>query len=261
MKKIDINGLRYYQFDQAPFKLILHGFFTRNGGVSPKPWESLNLSTTGGDSRENVIENRARIFNAIGRPVESIFDTWQVHGTKIIKANYPRGLQNEPEQADGVITNNPEITLFMRFADCVPLLFIDKKLEVAGIAHAGWKGTIHKIGAKMIELMMVDYGIHPEDISVAIGPCISRDKYEIKKDVLTQIKEKFTDNWKDVVNIQGSKNYFDLPKMNEIILKKAGVKNIFSTNICTASDVSEWYSHRAEKGATGRFAAFITTGK
>ena len=261
MKKIDINGLRYYQIDQTPFKLILHGFFTRNGGVSPKPWESLNLSTTGGDSRENVIENRARIFNAIGRPVESIFDTWQVHGTKIIKTNSPRGLQNEPEQADGIISKNPEVTLFMRFADCVPLLFIDKKLEIAGIAHAGWKGTINKIGAKMIEVMMVDYGLHPEDISVAIGPCISQDKYEVKTDVLKQIKEKFPDNLKDVVKIQGSKNYFDLGKMNEIILEKAGVKNIFSINICTASDVSEWYSHRAEKGATGRFAAFITTGK
>ena len=261
MKTIEINRLKYYQFDQNPFSLVSHGFFTRNGGVSPKPWSSLNLSTTGGDSRENVIENRARIFQAIGRPLDSLYDTWQVHGTKIIETNSPRGLDNEPEQADGIITTNPEVTLFMRFADCVPLFFIDKNLKVAGIAHAGWKGTIQRIGEKMVELMVNNYGLLAKDISVGIGPCISRDKYQIKNDVLLHIKEKFPDNWNDAISRQGSNLFFDLAKMNTIILKRVGVKDIFCANICTASNLTEWFSHRGENGATGRYAAFITTGK
>jgi len=261
MKTIEINNLKFYHFDQNPFSLVSHGFFTRNGGVSPKPWSSLNLSTSGGDSRENVIENRARIFKTIRRPVESLYDTWQVHGTKIIKTNTPRGLENQPEQADGIITTNPEVTLFMRFADCVPLIFIDKNVKVAGIAHAGWKGTILRIGEKMVELLVADYGLAPEDIAVGIGPCISKEKYAIKNDVLSHIKDKFPTDWKDVVSSHGSTLFFDLEKMNQIILEKAGVKNIFCANICTASNLGEWFSHRAEKGATGRFAAFISTGK
>lgn len=261
MEKIEVNGLEYYRFDDNPFNVVAHGFFTRNGGVSPAPWNSLNLSTTGGDSRKNVIENRERIFKVINKPVESLFDTWQVHGNKIIETITPRGIDKEPEQADGIITNNPEVTLFMRFADCVPLLFIDKKLQVAGIAHAGWKGTINKIAEKMVTSMSIDYGLNPVDICVGIGPCISREKYTVKQDVLSHVKELFPYDWHDVISEEDERMYFDLVKTNKIILENAGVKNIILSNLCTASNLHEWFSHRAENGSTGRFAVFISPGE
>jgi polyphenol oxidase len=261
MKNTNISGLNYYEFEEEPFCKITHGFFTRTGGVSPTPWESLNLSTTGGDSRENVIENRRRIFNAIGKPVESLYDTWQVHGTKIIETYSPRGLENEPIKADGIITKNPGVTLLMRFADCVPLLFINKNREVAGIAHAGWKGTIDGIASKMVDLMVKDFGLMPEDIIVGIGPCICEKHYSIKDDVFEKVKNKFADNWDQLIQKKDSAVCLDLSMANQVLLEKAGVKTIIKSRICTASNLGEWYSHRAEHGNTGRFAAFISPGK
>jgi polyphenol oxidase len=261
MKLNNINGLTYYEFEEDPFCKITHGFFTRNGGVSPAPWDSLNLSTTGGDSRKNVIENRRRIFNIIGKPVESLYDTWQVHGTKIIETQSPRGLENEPIQADGVITKNHDVTLLMRFADCVPLLFIDKHREVAGIAHAGWKGTIDGIASKMIDLMVKDYGLSPEDITVGIGPCICEKHYIIKDDVLEKVKIKFPHEWEQLIQKEDSAIFLDLSLANQVILENAGVKTIIKSQVCTASNLAEWFSHRAENGNTGRFAALISLGK
>ncbi len=256
-----MNGLTYYGFEEESFYKVTHGFFTRNGGVSPAPWQTLNLSTTGGDTRENVIENRKRIFKIIEKPVESIYDTWQVHGTRIIETESPRGLENEPIKADGIITKNPNVTLFMRFADCVPLLFIDNKREVAGIAHAGWKGTLEGIQLKMVSLMVRDYGLIPENISVGIGPCISAEHYNIKEDVFEKVKSRFPDDWEKFIQKRGSTIHLDLAVANQVLLEKAGVKNIIDSKICTASNLGEWFSHRAEQGATGRFAALISPGE
>jgi polyphenol oxidase len=260
MKKNELNGLTYYALEEDPFSKVTHGFFTRNGGVSPVPWQSLNLSTTGGDTRENVIENRKRIFNVIGKSVESLYDTWQVHGTRIIKTDSPRGLENEPIKADGIITRNPEITLFMRFADCVPLLFIDKNRKIAGIAHAGWMGTLDGIALKMVDLMVRDFGLMPEDISVGIGPCICAEHYKIRDDVFKKAKDRFPEDWDRVIQKKGSDIYLDLSLANQVLLEKAGVKNIIKSKVCTASNIGEWFSHRAEQGITGRFAALISPG-
>jgi YfiH family protein len=261
MKKNEMNGLTYYVFEDEPFCKVMHGFFTRNGGVSPAPWNTLNLSTTGGDTRENVIENRNRIFKVIGKPIESLYDTWQVHGTRILETESPRGLENEPIKADGIITKNPNVTLFMRFADCVPLVFSDKKSEIAGIAHAGWKGTLDGIASKMVGLMVRDYGLKPEDICVGIGPCISAKHYNIKEDVFEKAKNIFPDDWGKFIQKQGSDINLDLSLANKIMLENSGVKNIVQSGVCTASSLGEWFSHRAEHGRTGRFAAFISPGQ
>jgi len=258
MNRIEEGGLSYYRFEEEPFSSVTHGFFTRNGGVSPEPWNSLNLSTTGGDSRKNVIENRRRIFDLIHKPVSSIFDTWQVHGTKIIETETPRGLERDPIQADGIITKNPNVTLFMRFADCVPLLFLDEKKEVIGIAHAGWMGTIDAIAVKMIDHLVKDYDLLPGDISVGIGPCICAEHYIIKDDVLQKVKEKFPNDWNKFVQRRDSFLHFDLPYANQVMLEKAGVNKVIQSGICTAANLEDWFSHRAERGSTGRFAALIS---
>src|SRR5690606_8995844 len=120
MSLVSENGLRYYIFDSLPEGHVQQGVFTRRGGVSPQPWSSLNLGGNSGDRREHIIENRSRIFMTINRPVNSLYDVWQVHSAHVIHADQPRGLSAEPFQADAIITANPAVTLFMRFADCVP---------------------------------------------------------------------------------------------------------------------------------------------
>ncbi len=94
----------------------------------------MNLGVTVGDSRDNVIENRRRVFEVIQRPVETVFDSWQVHGDQVLVTDRPRPLDESHPNADAILTNRPEVTLMMRFADCVPIFFYDPAHGVVGIA-------------------------------------------------------------------------------------------------------------------------------
>ena len=252
-----IETIGRYRFDLFEHESLLHGVFTRNGGVSPEPWNSLNLGGLNGDSRENVIENRRRIFAAMGRPVESIFDVWQVHGTDVVCANKPRSLNETHQKADAILTDNPEITLFMRFADCVPLFLFDPVKSVVGLAHAGWQGTVKKIGAVTVKAMQDNYGCKPEDITAAIGPSICVTHYPVGKDVIAQVKSAFSGSSDNLLKQKGEAVHFDLWEANRLCFLQAGVKKIEIGGLCTACNTSEWFSHRAEMGKTGRFGAMI----
>ncbi len=167
-----VDGVSYFAFNNFQALNIPHGIFTRHGGVSPFPWKSMNLGGNNGDFRANVIENRKRIFSALDRQVETLYDVWQVHSTRVLCVEEPRPLESEPEKADAILTNRPEITLFMRFADCVPVFVYDPCQKVIGMIHAGWQGTVQKITWRTIEKMVRVYGCLPKNIIAGIGPSI-----------------------------------------------------------------------------------------
>ena len=258
MRFIKKNGLEFAQFESFPEKSVSHGFFTRKGGVSPIPWNSLNLGGTVGDSRENVVENRKRIFSCLNRPVESLFDVWQVHSADVICADEPRPLDQAPIQADAIITASPDVTLFMRFADCVPIVLFDPIKRVIGLVHSGWVGTVKKISAAAIKKMETEYQCRPENILAGIGPSIGPDHYEIGADVVEKVSETFGPDAKEVLINRDERKFLDLWTLNQLILTQAGVKSIELARISTAGDLDRWYSHRWEHGKTGRFAALIT---
>lgn len=255
---ISSNGLEYFQFENLAKFPIVHGIFSRKGGVSPEPWNSLNLGGTVGDMRSNVIENRKRIFDGIGREVSSHFDVWQVHGTEILIPLQPRGY-NEPHlRADGILTDKAEITLLMRFADCVPIMLYDPEKHIIGLIHAGWQGTVKKIAAKAVQKMQEVFHCDPQNIYAGIGPSIGPDHYEIQIDVLQRFQNIFgEEETSKFVKTCDNKLLLDLWKANGLILRNAGVENVEISGVCTACDLSRWYSHRAEKGLTGRFGAVI----
>ncbi len=260
MSFIQCDGLTYFVFESFQKLGIKHGVFSRLGGVSPSPWKSLNLGGTVGDSRQNVIENRKKIFDIFGRNVSSIYDVWQVHSDIVLSSNQPRPLDQPHEQGDAILTNQSQITLFMRFADCVPILLYDPVQHVVGIVHAGWQGTVKKIAAKTVEKMVETYRSDPKNILAGIGPSIGPDHYTIGEDVISQVKQSYNGHSNEIL-IGGSKSTkMNLWKANEIALKEAGVVQIEQANICTACDLQHWYSHRAEHGKTGRFGALITLG-
>ncbi len=248
--------LRYWQFDIFP-KNVLNAVFTRHGGVSPEPWHSLNLSISVGDDPARVAANRVRAFEALGRNPASIHDVWLVHGTDIIYADSPRPLDTHPQKADILFTDNPEVSLFMRFADCVPLLFHDPQKSVIGIAHAGWMGTVKGVAEAAVKGMVERYGSDPADIVAGIGPSISVDHYEVGEDVASQFRAKHGDDAERVLQVRDGRIYLDLWTSNVIQLKNAGVEKIQVSGLCTACDVTDWFSHRAEKGKTGRFGALM----
>lgn len=251
------SGLRYFQFDLFPSDEIVHGIFTRHGGVSSQPWQTLNLGGTVGDSRDNVIENRRRIFEAVERPVESIFDVWQVHSSDVVVTERPRPLDEPHTKADAIITNRTDITLFMRFADCVPILLYDPRQRAVGIVHAGWQGTIKKIAAKTVAAMQKAFGSRPEDILAGIGPSIGPDHYEVQDDVVQPALAAFNGLAAEVLVNRRKRTFLDLWTANRLTLEACGVKSIQVAEICTACNTHDWYSHRGEAGKTGRFGTLI----
>lgn len=255
------ENLEFFQFDLFAGANLTHGLFTRKGGISPAPWHSLNLGGTTGDRRENVIENRRRIFDCVGRPVESIFDTWQVHGVHVIFPDAPRPLDGVHEKADIIITDRPELTLFMRFADCVPIMLYDPRKNVIGLVHAGWQGTVKLAARVAVEAMAQRYGCQPGDILAGIGPSIGPDDYEVGEDVAERFRHAFGEQAGRLIRCENGKMYLNLWEANSIVLRACGVHEIEVAGISTASDTTRWYSHRAENGATGRYGALIALGE
>jgi hypothetical protein len=252
-----INRLQYLTPDFHPFDNIVCGFFTRSGGVSPTPFKSLNISISTGDNLDNVVENRDRIFHAIGRPVSSMFDVWQTHSDVIVCTDNPRSVNAELQKADAIFTRNPDVTLMMRFADCVPILIYDPVESVVGIIHAGWQGTVNEIAAKSIRMIVSNYGCKAENIHAVIGPSIGPDHYEVRENVVREARRVFQ-NDEQIINTRGDQYFFNLWQANQQVLSMAGVSNVHQTEVCTACDTESWFSHRAESGKTGRFAAVIT---
>jgi polyphenol oxidase len=257
MKVIQKSKIEYYQFESFLQFGCRHGIFTRKGGVSPSPWKSLNQGGTLGDERTRVIENRKRIFDCMERPVETIFDVWQTHGTKTIIAESPRKLESPHEPADAIFTQNPDVTLFMRFADCVPILIFDPVEKVIGIIHAGWQGTVDKIVLKAIDTIKNDLHVDPKNVIAGIGPSIGPDHYVIGNVVEKKVITAFGELSQGLLLYDEDKIRFDLWEANKLLLEQSGVTNIEVSNICTACHTEEWFSHRAENSNTGRFGALL----
>jgi polyphenol oxidase len=261
MKRLSKDGMQVLQFEEDAFSKSIHGIFSRHGGISKYPWSSLNQGGTVGDVRDNVIENRRRAFQFFDRKVESIFDVWQVHGTVSICSSKPRGLDEPHQQADAIFTNNPDLTLFMRFADCVPIMIIDPIKKVVGIIHAGWKGTVTDIVSHAITEIIKVYDVNPGDLVAGIGPSIGPDHYLVGEEVIAAVEKTFGEYSKELLDYSNGEMHFNLWLANEYLLKKNGLKRVESARICTACHTEDWYSHRAENGSTGRFGAMIAIKK
>jgi purine-nucleoside/S-methyl-5'-thioadenosine phosphorylase / adenosine deaminase len=250
------NGIRYFSFDIFP-QVVKQAVFTRRGGVSPAPWDSLNVGGMVGDDIAHVKENRIRSFHALGRNPASIFDVWLVHSTDVICVDRPRDVDMTPIQADAILTDKPEVTLYMRYADCVPILFYDPVKGVVGMAHAGWMGTVRGMAKATIQKMQFQYACKPENILAAVGPSIGADHYEIGPDVIMKVKESFGEEEERLLESRNGRVYLDLWLANYIQLQQSGVEKIEVSGVCTACHLDDWFSHRAEKGKTGRFGALI----
>jgi YfiH family protein len=256
MQVVQQGSLRYYQFHTFDPARLTHGVFARHGGVSPAPYASLNLSISTGDTRENVRENRLRAFRALDRPPESVADLWQVHSAEVIVADAPNAPWSYLGQADSLITNRPEVTLFLRFADCVPILLYDPRRHAAGVVHAGWRGTLLKAPAAAVRAMADRYGSRPGDILAGIGPSIGPCHYAVGPEVIHETRAAFPNRDELLPAVNGG-HHLDLWAANELALRESGVNQIEQGRVCTACHTGDFFSHRAAQGKTGRFGALI----
>ncbi len=251
------EAIRYLTFDIFSECRLTHAVFTRHGGYSPKPWDSLNVGGLSGDDPQRVLQNRIMSFNAVGRDHRSVYDVWQVHGNDVIVTDGRRPEGVPHRKADAILTDRPEVTLFMRFADCVPILLHDPIRRVIGLVHAGWLGTVRDIVSETVRTMVSIYRSKPENILAAIGPSIAAHHYQVRQDVGDAVRNAFggvADNF--LIEDRGGV-HFDLWGANEYLLRKNGVRIIDNPRICTACNLDDWYSHRGEKGRTGRFGVLL----
>ncbi|MEM6430927.1 MAG: peptidoglycan editing factor PgeF [Deinococcota bacterium] len=236
----------------APNISVPHAFTTRAGGISPAPYTSLNLGLSSGDSEVNVAENRSRMLEAFGSSQDQCCAFHQVHSSTIVTAK-PTYFELE---ADASITNDPTLTLIISTADCLPILFYDPVQQVIGAAHCGWRGTVAGLACKMIRRFADDYGSTPADIHVAIGPGISQANYQVGAEVVGAFQEAgFSDS---CYAPDGTGRYkLDLVAANREVLTAAGVRNIWQSPYCSFAEPALFYSHRRDKGRTGRHWALI----
>ncbi len=255
--------LTYNSLSEISF--INHAFSTRLGGVSQGEFSSMNMAFNRGDDPDAVTENYRRICESAGFEFESLTASAQDHHTvvrAVTRENRGVGIYKprDMESVDAVMTNEIGVTLVTYYADCTPLFFVDTGNKAIALAHAGWRGTVGRIGEKVIKEMGERYGTKPENIVAAIGPAISVCCYEVDlpcAEHFLALKDLQTEKF--VFPKQDGKFMIDLPETNRQILAAAGVRNenITVSDLCTNCNSDLLWSHRATKGHRGTMSAFL----
>lgn len=246
---------------------VRHGFSTRLGGVSPAPWDSLNLRRGMGDGREALLENYRRFCAAIGAEAERTVLARQVHETAVracTAADAGKGLFRDRDYtADALVTNEPGLTLFVFSADCGTVLLHDPDSGAVGAVHAGWRGCAGGIVEKTVREMARLYGTRPERLQAALGPCIGRCCFETDGDVPDAMRQALGEAGPPYLERRGPKWYVDLEGLNRQWLLRAGLspERIESSGLCTMCRPDLFWSHRKLGDARGVQCAAITAGR
>lgn len=175
--------------------------------------------------------------------VNHIYRPDQVHSSTIIFVDKEN---KEIEEGDGVITQERNTVIGVRTADCVPIVYVEKKTGTIAVSHQGWRGTIADMAMQMVEKMIVK-GANPNGVIAAIGPSIGLCCYEVKEDVFSQFKERFAYIIEEVSIVKDGAFYINLLKLNYLSLIKAGVdkENIDYFPFCTFCN-QQFFSYRRD---------------
>ena len=160
--------------------------------------------------------------------------------------------RTEYPDTDGLIISEQNAAVYLRFADCTPLIFYDTKHNIGAVSHAGWRGTAARIGVKTVAKMVLNFSSRPEDIITIIGPAISLCCYEVSDDV----KEQLLSTVKNTAGLFKEKN-IDLKKINSRQLEEIGVQKIDICPYCTSCNNDLFYSYRKENGTKERHFAVL----
>jgi YfiH family protein len=249
---------------------VPHGFSTRHGGVSQDPFATLNLGMSTADEFDNVVTNR-RIFAAdVGVEWDTVIAGRLTHGDSV--SVFSRDdLDRQPVHdspirdrvdreltfhSDAVVSDVPGSAFFITFADCVPLMYWDPVRQVIAAAHAGWRGTALGIAATTVHTMSRAFGTKPQDLRVAIGPSIGPCCYQVGGDVTNAFEA--SGEHPQLLGVGGAM-HLDLWATNRLQLEESGVPvdAIDTLGLCTACRVDDFFSHRRERGRTGRAGLLV----
>lgn len=223
---------------------VMAGMSTRHGGVSGPPYATLNLGRHVGDDPSCVETNRRRFCAALDADPAWLTTAGQVHSATVRVVDAPR---HEPF-CDALVTTTPELLLTVATADCGPVLLADPEHRVAAACHAGWRGAVAGIAADTVAAM-VDQGASVDTLRAFVGPCISRDAFEVGPEVATRFDDAVVhrrDEW--------PRPHVDLKAALRRQLEAAGLPPgaVEVSDRCTATETETFFSHRASDGSTGR---------
>ena len=271
------NGIPLFRFESLPDNghfdrlsaaRFQHAIFSRQGGVSPAPFDSLNLSVSVPDEKERVYANRRLAYGIYSRDTDTVVHAHLVHGRDVARVTQANNGTWMP-RVDGIITNEPGCALTMNFADCTPIFLYDPDHHAIGLGHAGWQGTVKDLPGSMVRAMVQAFGSKPANLIAGIGPCIGPCCYEVGEQVITAVQDTFSNA--DGLFVEpplgkrpfstGNGPHFDMPEANRRNLAKAGVVQIELSGLCTACRTDLFFSHRAERGKTGRFGTIFVLGE
>ena len=256
------NSLLWLSSSLLDGQPVRHGFSTRLGGVSPAPWDSLNLGISRGDSDENVRENYRRFCAAVGVTVESTVFTQQTHSENIrlvTEQDAGKGLLRPRDytEVDALITDAPGLSLVVFSADCGTILLYDPVQEAIGAVHAGWRGVASGLAAKTVRQMQEAFGTEPGDLLAATGPSIGACCFETDDDVPEAMRRALGAAAEPYMVRRGEKWHIDLKGINALWLRQAGVQRIDVCPDCTGCHPERWWSHRKMGDRRGAQAALI----
>jgi purine-nucleoside/S-methyl-5'-thioadenosine phosphorylase / adenosine deaminase len=249
LKTHSIDGFSY-------FSRLVHAFSPRSFEGEKGVREELLLGRN--DDPRSSQQHRHLLLENLNIDSKEIFFVKQVHGNRVFVLDDPKMSvdQVELEEADALITHLTEKPIAVLTADCVPVILYDPAKHVAGVIHAGRKGTQQGIVSKTISMLSRTYGSNPGDMVMALGPAIGGCCYEVEDFCITPFRESYQ-GWKDFVTANSQSRFMlDLLKANEMDSARAGVlkENIHRSGECTSCNNDRWFSYRRE-GATGRIVS------
>ena len=247
------TGIPYFQVpEMTQLGWVEHGFFTRKGGVSLPPFDTLNLSDNNGDRDEHVFQNKDRIAQVFSFDLKRLVLLHQIHQDRILLLKEPFSTLPSSLEYDAVITNASNTFVGILSADCVPVFVVDQKKRVIAAIHAGRQGTALHITGKVLKRMEEEFGCSPNDLLITLGPSIGFCCYEIDKKV-------FLPEWEPyAMSVDDGKWMVDLARINIAQAENEGIKEeqIFWVDLCTSCHEDLFFSNRKE-GKTGRQLSFI----
>ncbi len=247
------GGIPTYHFESLSADGLVHSIFTRLGGVSREPFDSLNVGGAVGDDPAAVAENHERVYARLGLSAAQVTSPRQIHGNRVVAITGHQAGSTVPD-SDGLVTTTPGVALLLRFADCQPVLLYDPAHHALALVHAGWRGVAQGIARRAVEAMVQAYGTRPGDLLAGLGPAIGPCCYTVGDKVAAAMGYVLPD-WSGALSSLGEDQWsLDLSAANAQQLSAEGVQQIEPADICTACNQHEFYSHRGDNGRTGRFA-------
>ncbi len=223
---------------------VFSGFFSRIGGASEGIYKGLNCGTGSNDEKDIVIENRSLVQEEAG--ASYLLSLYQEHGSKVLQVTEPWLSEDRPK-ADGFVTDVQGIALGILTADCAPVLFYGQKKDgkpVVGAAHAGWKGALFGVLEEAVDNMAL-LGVEKDSIHACIGPCISKNSYEVNKDFAEPFFEHHKDSERFFMSGKDKEHlFFDLGGYCVWRLYEVGIKNISVMDMDTYANDHDFFSYR-----------------